>query len=171
MYRVLVVDDEPQILRALVINLRARAYQVDTAPDGTTALRLAADRRPDAIILDLGLPDMDGADVISGIRGWARVPVIVLSARHSSEEKILLVHRSVSAPGAQQARPGAQPQPSPASARRWPGASAGSSAGTTGATAQQASPRQAFRRLMGRSTRSSSSFRSHSSWLFSISSS
>jgi two-component system KDP operon response regulator KdpE len=88
MHRVLVVDDEPQILRALVINLKARKYEVDTAPDGASALRLAADRHPDVIILDLGLPDMDGVDVISGIRGWTRVPIIVLSARHTSDEKV-----------------------------------------------------------------------------------
>ncbi|MEV1007622.1 response regulator [Streptomyces sp. NPDC049881] len=88
MHRVLVVDDEPQILRALVINLKARKYEVDTAADGASALRLAADRHPDVIILDLGLPDMDGVDVIGGIRGWTRVPIIVLSARHTSDEKV-----------------------------------------------------------------------------------
>jgi two-component system, OmpR family, KDP operon response regulator KdpE len=88
MHRVLVVDDEPQILRALVINLKARKYEVDTAPDGASALRLAADRHPDVIILDLGLPDMDGVEVINGIRGWTRVPIIVLSARHTSDEKV-----------------------------------------------------------------------------------
>ncbi|MGW7352423.1 response regulator [Streptomyces sp. Z26] len=88
MHRVLVVDDEPQIVRALVINLRARKYVVDSAPDGATALRLAAERRPDVVILDLGLPDMDGVDVIRGIRGWTRVPVLVLSARQTSDEKV-----------------------------------------------------------------------------------
>jgi two-component system, OmpR family, KDP operon response regulator KdpE len=88
MHRVLVVDDEPQILRALVINLKVRKYEVDTAPDGASALRLAAERHPDVIILDLGLPDMDGVEVIKGIRGWTRVPIIVLSARHTSDEKV-----------------------------------------------------------------------------------
>ncbi|GAA2245941.1 DNA-binding response regulator [Streptomyces ruber] len=88
MTRVLVVDDEPQIVRALVINLKARAYEVDSAPDGATALRLAADRHPDVVVLDLGLPDMDGVDVIRGLRGWSRVPILVLSARHSSDEKV-----------------------------------------------------------------------------------
>ncbi|BBB00848.1 putative two-component system response regulator [Actinacidiphila reveromycinica] len=88
MTRILVVDDEPQIVRALVINLRARRYEVDAAHDGATALRLAADRHPDVVLLDLGLPDMDGTDVIAGIRGWTRVPIIVLSARHSSDEKV-----------------------------------------------------------------------------------
>lgn len=88
MHRVLVVDDEPQILRALVINLRARGYHVDTAQSGATALRLAAQRHPDVIILDLGLPDMDGVEVINDIRAWTRVPIIVLSARHTSTEKV-----------------------------------------------------------------------------------
>ncbi|MEV5318595.1 response regulator [Streptomyces sp. NPDC052687] len=86
--RVLVVDDEPQIVRALVINLRARKYEVDAAHDGATALELAAARHPDVVLLDLGLPDMDGVEVIRGLRGWTRVPVIVLSARHSSDEKV-----------------------------------------------------------------------------------
>ncbi|GEB50036.1 MULTISPECIES: response regulator [Streptomyces] len=88
MHRVLVVDDEPQIVRALVINLKARKYEVDAAHDGATALRLAADRHPDVVVLDLGLPDMDGVDVIRGIRGWTRVPILVLSARQTSDEKV-----------------------------------------------------------------------------------
>ncbi|GGW20646.1 DNA-binding response regulator [Streptomyces capoamus] len=86
--RVLVVEDEPQIVRALVINLKARAYEVDAAPDGRTALELAASRHPDVVVLDLGLPDMDGVEVIKGLRGWTRVPILVLSARHSSDEKV-----------------------------------------------------------------------------------
>jgi two-component system, OmpR family, KDP operon response regulator KdpE len=88
MMRVLVVDDEPQIVRALRINLRARGYEVDAAPDGRTALDLAARRHPDVIVLDLGLPDMEGAEVIRGLRGWTSVPIIVLTARHASEEKV-----------------------------------------------------------------------------------
>ncbi|MGR6973288.1 response regulator [Streptomyces cynarae] len=88
MTRVLVVDDEPQIVRALVINLKARKYDVDAATDGTTALQLAAARQPDVVVLDLGLPDLDGVEVIKGLRGWTRVPIIVLSARHSSDEKV-----------------------------------------------------------------------------------
>ncbi|MFJ6937967.1 response regulator [Streptomyces sp. NPDC101132] len=88
MTRVLVVDDEPQIVRALVINLKARKYEVDAAPDGATALELAAARHPDVVVLDLGLPDMDGVEVIRGLRGWTRVPILVLSARHSSDEKV-----------------------------------------------------------------------------------
>ncbi|MFJ8163977.1 response regulator [Streptomyces sp. NPDC096136] len=88
MTRVLVVDDEPQIVRALVINLKARRYEVDAAADGAGALELAAARHPDVVVLDLGLPDMDGVEVIRGLRGWTRVPILVLSARHSSDEKV-----------------------------------------------------------------------------------
>ncbi|WP_371676287.1 response regulator [Streptomyces sp. NBC_01276] len=88
MTRVLVVDDEPQIVRALVINLKARRYEVDAAADGAQALELAAARHPDVVVLDLGLPDMDGVEVIRGLRGWTRVPILVLSARHSSDEKV-----------------------------------------------------------------------------------
>ncbi|GAA1545793.1 response regulator [Actinomadura kijaniata] len=88
MTRVLVVEDEPQIVRALRINLGARGYEVDAAPDGRAALDLAARRHPDVILLDLGLPDMDGTEVIRGLRGWLTVPIIVLSARHASAEKV-----------------------------------------------------------------------------------
>lgn len=88
MTRVLVVEDDPQLVRALVINLQARRYGVDAAPDGTTALRLAAARQPDVVLLDLGLPDMNGVDVIKGLRGWTRVPILVLSARQGSDEKV-----------------------------------------------------------------------------------
>jgi two-component system KDP operon response regulator KdpE len=88
MTRVLVVEDDPQLVRALVINMQVRRYGVDAAPDGATALRLAATRRPDVVILDLGLPDMDGVDVLKALRGWSRVPVLVLSARRASEEKV-----------------------------------------------------------------------------------
>ncbi|GHI06033.1 two-component system response regulator [Streptomyces cellostaticus] len=88
MTRVLVVEDDPQLVRALVINLQARRYGVDAAPDGATALRLAAARQPDVVLLDLGLPDMDGVDIIKGLRGWSRVPILVLSARQSSDEKV-----------------------------------------------------------------------------------
>jgi two-component system KDP operon response regulator KdpE len=88
MTRVLVVDDEPQITRALVINLKARKYEVDAAPDGATALQLAAARHPDVVVLDLGLPDMDGVDVIEGLRGWTTVPIIVLSVRDGEADKV-----------------------------------------------------------------------------------
>ncbi|MDC0770912.1 response regulator [Streptomyces sp. HD] len=88
MTRVLVVEDDPQLVRALLINLQARQYGVDAASDGATALRLAAARQPDVVVLDLGLPDMDGTDVIKGLRAWTRVPILVLSARQASEEKV-----------------------------------------------------------------------------------
>jgi two-component system KDP operon response regulator KdpE len=88
MTRVLVVEDDPQLVRALVINMQARRYGVDAAPDGATALRLAAARRPDVMVLDLGLPDMEGVDVIKAVRGWTRVPILVLSARQGSDEKV-----------------------------------------------------------------------------------
>jgi two-component system KDP operon response regulator KdpE len=88
MTRVLVVEDDPQLARALVINLRARRYTVDAAPDGATALRLAAEHLPDVVLLDLGLPDLDGVEVIAGLRGWTRVPILVLSARNASIEKV-----------------------------------------------------------------------------------
>jgi two-component system KDP operon response regulator KdpE len=86
--RILVVDDEPQIVRALRINLRTRQYDVETAPDGTAALRAASRHHPDLIVLDLGLPDMEGADVIRGLRGWTTVPIIVLSGRADSADKV-----------------------------------------------------------------------------------
>ena len=88
MTRILVVDDEPQIVRALRINLRARQYDVDTAPDGASALRAASHHHPDLVVLDLGLPDMEGADVIRGLRGWTGVPIIVLSGRADSRDKV-----------------------------------------------------------------------------------
>ena len=86
--RVLVVDDEPQLLRALRINLAARQYDVDTADDGESALRTAAARPPDLVVLDLGLPDIDGVDVIRTLRGWTPVPIIVLSGRAGSSDKV-----------------------------------------------------------------------------------
>ncbi|NDJ91684.1 response regulator [Mycolicibacter kumamotonensis] len=86
--RVLVVDDEPQILRALKINLSVRGYEVVTAATGAGALRAAAEQRPDVVILDLGLPDISGIEVLAGLRGWLTVPVIVLSARTDSADKV-----------------------------------------------------------------------------------
>ncbi len=88
MTRVLVIDDEPQIVRALRINLRARQYDVDTAMNGAEALRTAAQHPPDLVILDLGLPDMDGVEVIEGLRGWTEAPIIVLSGRADSTDKV-----------------------------------------------------------------------------------
>ncbi len=88
MTSVLLVDDEPQLLRALGINLRARGYQVHTAATGAEALRVAARHRPDAVVLDLGLPDLDGVEVIAGLRGWTTVPIVVLSARRELADKV-----------------------------------------------------------------------------------
>ena len=88
MSRVLIVDDEPQIRRALSVNLRARDYEVDLAENGEEALDLAAKHHPDAIILDLGLPGIDGIDVIRGIRGWSEVPIVVLSVREGQVDKV-----------------------------------------------------------------------------------
>jgi two-component system KDP operon response regulator KdpE len=86
--RVLAVDDEPQMRRALSANLTARGYEVDLAPDGETAIRLAGERPPDLVILDLGLPGCSGIDVIEALRGWSKVPIIVLSARDADPDKI-----------------------------------------------------------------------------------
>jgi two-component system KDP operon response regulator KdpE len=86
--RVLVVDDELPMLRALGANLRARGYLVEVARSGEEALELAAGQLPDAVILDLGLPDISGVEVIDGLRGWTRVPIIVLSARDSEQDKV-----------------------------------------------------------------------------------
>jgi two-component system KDP operon response regulator KdpE len=88
MTRVLVIDDEPQILRALRINLSVRGYDVRTAATGAEALRAAADFRPDVVVLDLGLPDMSGIDVLGGLRGWSSAPVLVLSARTDAFDKV-----------------------------------------------------------------------------------
>src|SRR5690348_3328888 len=88
MTRVLVVDDEPQILRALRINLRVRDYDVHVAATGAEALEVAGRYPPDLVILDLGLPDLDGVEVIEGLRGWTRAPIIVLSGRADSMDKV-----------------------------------------------------------------------------------
>jgi two-component system KDP operon response regulator KdpE len=88
MSRILVVDDEPQILRALGINLTTRGYEVELAATGGRAPRVAAHTHPDLAIVDLGLPDMDGVDVIRGLRGWTSIPIIVLSVRETESEKV-----------------------------------------------------------------------------------
>ena len=88
MSTVLVVDDDPALVRALTINLRARGYDVHAAATGAGALRMAAAHPPDAVVLDLGLPDLDGTEVIAGLRGWTDVPILVLSAREQSREKV-----------------------------------------------------------------------------------
>lgn len=86
--KVLVVDDEPALARALAINLRAHGWEVVTAADGRSALDAAATTHPDVVVLDLGLPDMDGTEVIAGLRGWTKVPIVVLSARQHGEDKV-----------------------------------------------------------------------------------
>ncbi|WP_308113347.1 response regulator transcription factor [Antribacter soli] len=86
--RVLVVDDDSGLARALSINLRAHGWDVIVAPTGAAALDAAASGRPDVVLLDLGLPDMSGLDVIAGIRGWTRVPIVVLSARQLGDDKV-----------------------------------------------------------------------------------
>lgn len=88
MRTILIVDDEPQLLRALQVNLQAEGYQVLTALDGTSALKHAEGGHPDAIVLDLGLPDINGVDVITRIRRTSSTPIIVLSARHGSVDKV-----------------------------------------------------------------------------------
>ena len=89
MTHVLVVEDEPGLRRALAINLRARKYEVSVAGDGASALAEASRRPPDTVILDLGLPDMDGTEVIEGLRGWSKAPIIVLSARTDQSDKVV----------------------------------------------------------------------------------
>jgi two-component system KDP operon response regulator KdpE len=88
MTKVLIVEDDPQLRRALTINLRARGYDVHGVGDGASALSAAAADLPDLVILDLGLPDMDGVEVVGGLRGWTAVPIIVLSARDGQGDKV-----------------------------------------------------------------------------------
>ena len=85
---VLAVDDDPAILRTLSINLRARDYDVETAADGRSALQIVDERMPDVVLLDLGLPDMDGISVLKQLRSFSQVPVIVVSARSEPDDKV-----------------------------------------------------------------------------------
>ena len=89
MTRVLVVDAERPLRQALAINLRARQYDVTAVADGAAALEAAAREPPDVVVLDLGLPDMDGTEVIEGLRGWSNAPIIVLSARSTQDDKLV----------------------------------------------------------------------------------
>jgi two-component system KDP operon response regulator KdpE len=84
----LVVDDDHRIRKTLEVNMRARGYEVDLAATGEQALQLAARHHPDVVILDLGLPNMDGLDVVRGLRGWSPVPIVVLSGRGSEAAKV-----------------------------------------------------------------------------------
>ena len=86
--RVLVVEDDPEMRRALTLNLTARGYDIATASDGASALDAAAAASPDVILLDLGLPDLDGMDIIRAIRGYSRTPIVVLSGRTGSGDKV-----------------------------------------------------------------------------------
>jgi two-component system, OmpR family, KDP operon response regulator KdpE len=86
--KVLIVDDEPQIVRALGTNLKANGFEIETSTGGLMALDKVATWEPDLVILDLGLPDIDGVDVIRRLRGWSQVPVIVLSARDERSDKV-----------------------------------------------------------------------------------
>jgi two-component system KDP operon response regulator KdpE len=87
--KILIADDDPQILRALRITLTARGYDVVTASDGREALRLAAEAHPDMVVLDLGMPGLTGIEVIEGVRGWSTVPILVVSGRSDSLDKVL----------------------------------------------------------------------------------
>ncbi|OYO00691.1 DNA-binding response regulator [Enemella evansiae] len=85
---ILVVDDEPSLVKAMEINLRARGFAVLTAGGAKAALEAVTEQQVDLVLLDLGLPDGDGLEVIAGIRGWSAVPILVLSARHTSDDKV-----------------------------------------------------------------------------------
>ena len=86
--RILIADDDPQFLRALRITLGARGYEVLLARDGQHALEMAIDHKPDIILLDLGMPRLDGVKVIEAVRGWSSAPILVISGRSGSAEKV-----------------------------------------------------------------------------------
>ncbi|WP_182112306.1 MULTISPECIES: response regulator [unclassified Actinotalea] len=86
--KILVADDDPQILRALRITLRARGYTVLTATDGVDALAQAAEHRPDLYLVDLGMPNLDGIELIQALRGWTAAPILVVSGRTGSGDKV-----------------------------------------------------------------------------------
>lgn len=86
--RILIADDDPQILRALRITLTARGYDIVTAQDGTAALNAAIEHHPDLVMLDLGMPHLDGLGVIAGLRGWTQVPILVVSGRSGAADKV-----------------------------------------------------------------------------------
>jgi two-component system KDP operon response regulator KdpE len=88
MTRILIIEDEPALARALAITLHARGYETDVAVTGATGLDLAASSHPDLILLDLGLPDLDGMTILHAVRGWSQIPVVVLSARQTSHDKV-----------------------------------------------------------------------------------
>jgi len=86
--RILIADDDPQILRALTVTLRARGYEIVTAGDGAQAIELAAAQHPDLVMLDLGMPKVTGVDVIVALRGWTQVPILVVSGRSDAADKV-----------------------------------------------------------------------------------
>ena len=88
MTRILIIEDEPALARALAITLNARGYETDVAVTGAAGLDLAASSHPDLILLDLGLPDLDGMAILHAVRGWSQIPVVVLSARQTSYDKV-----------------------------------------------------------------------------------
>jgi two-component system KDP operon response regulator KdpE len=86
--KILIADDDPQILRALKVTLRARGYEIITADDGAEALDLAMNHRPDLVMLDLGMPKLDGVEVIHALRGWTQIPILVVSGRTDAADKV-----------------------------------------------------------------------------------
>ena len=86
--KILVADDDPQLVRALRITLAAHGYDVVAAPDGAAAIALAAHEHPDIVLLDLGMPRLDGVQVIQALRGWTSIPIIVVSGRTGSADKV-----------------------------------------------------------------------------------
>jgi two-component system, OmpR family, KDP operon response regulator KdpE len=88
MTRILIIEDEPALARALAITLGARGYETDVAVTGAAGLDLVAASHPDLILLDLGLPDLDGMAILHAVRGWSQIPIVVLSARQTSHDKV-----------------------------------------------------------------------------------
>ena len=86
--RILIADDDPQLLRALRITLTAKGYDIFTAVNGADAIAAAVDHRPDIFLLDLGMPELDGIEVIHGIRGWSEAPILVVSGRTGAADKV-----------------------------------------------------------------------------------
>lgn len=86
--RILIADDDPQLLRALRITLTAKGYDIFTAANGADAIAAAVDHHPDIFLLDLGMPELDGIEVIQGIRGWSEAPILVVSGRTGAADKV-----------------------------------------------------------------------------------
>lgn len=86
--KILIADDDPQILRALRVTLTARGYDIHTAENGTDAINIAIEQHPDLYMLDLGMPHLDGIDVIHGLRGWTDAPILVVSGRTGAADKV-----------------------------------------------------------------------------------